>query len=222
MIHNMQRVMVIAPHADDESFGCGGLLSKLSNWNREIKLILCSSSAVKHRDGVEVMGRTRIDEFEAVAMQLKAKLDCYKFYDTKLKEVRSDLIHRLEYSINDFRADTVLFPYTSFHQDHQAVYESMFAVLRPGRCKTVKVSMCYEVPNYIWYEENRMFIPNWYLRMGDQLLQNKLELCNLHKSQVSRIGSPIVLETVRDGAKRRGFEIGCKYAEAFRIIRGVE
>ncbi len=219
MLQNSERIMIVAPHADDEAFGCGGLLVKYGPLVMlDVHLVLCSAGDIQHRDGAVVEKADRTIEFKKVAKAVGATMEFLDLKDTLLQEEKPLLLERIEASIDAFEPDTLLFPYKSFHQDHMAVYEMCFAALRPGRSKSVKKVLCYEVPNYVWSKEEDLFKPNYYMELDQNLIRRKIDLCKLHASQVDRDGSPIDLQLVFDHAVYRGHEVGLPFAEAYRII----
>ena len=44
MFSTTDRVLCIAPHADDETLGCGGLITKLRNANLEVFIFVATGS----------------------------------------------------------------------------------------------------------------------------------------------------------------------------------
>jgi LmbE family N-acetylglucosaminyl deacetylase len=45
---DLRRVAIIAPHPDDESLGCGGLIARLRDAGRDVTLIFASDGAASH------------------------------------------------------------------------------------------------------------------------------------------------------------------------------
>ena len=48
-----QRMLVISPHADDESFGCAGTMARIKDLGGEVYVTCCSVGTLKHYDGQE-------------------------------------------------------------------------------------------------------------------------------------------------------------------------
>ncbi len=63
----LERVLVVAPHADDEAMGCAGLLAKLSERGCEVHVLYMAVDGFHHYglDRETTYGE-RIEEIEAV------------------------------------------------------------------------------------------------------------------------------------------------------------
>ena len=46
-----QRLLVISPHADDESFGCAGTMARIKDLGGQVYVMVCSVGDLKHYDG---------------------------------------------------------------------------------------------------------------------------------------------------------------------------
>ena len=68
-----QRFLVVAPHADDECFGCAGTMARIKDLGGEVYVVVCSVGDLKHYDGKGdvVTGTRREEELENVMKFLK-------------------------------------------------------------------------------------------------------------------------------------------------------
>ena len=72
-----QRVLVIAPHSDDETYGCAGTIARMKTLGSEVYALLVSVGSLDHygsdrEPGMHmVTAHTRLSEFEATAELLK-------------------------------------------------------------------------------------------------------------------------------------------------------
>ena len=48
-----QRFLVVAPHPDDESFGCAGAMARIKKLGGEVYVMVVSLGSLKHYDGSE-------------------------------------------------------------------------------------------------------------------------------------------------------------------------
>lgn len=120
------RVLVLAPHPDDEIFGCGGAIMQHLAQGDEVTIIILTDgrAAIEHADAVG-MGQyveTRRQESRAAA----AILGCHRleFWDFADRELPNDetLIQRLQQVIEQHHFDHVYAPSPfEVHPDHYAL-----------------------------------------------------------------------------------------------------
>ena len=116
-----RRVLVLAPHPDDETIGCGGLLAQLAARGVPAKVLLVSDGSGA---GALPAGtaETRQQEFRA-ALQRLGGLDCefLGLPDGALEQV-ADLPARLRRAIQAFAPNWVFGPAARDpHRDHRTV-----------------------------------------------------------------------------------------------------
>lgn len=103
--------LVIAPHMDDESMGCGGLLAKYPG---EAVVVTVTQSgaqrAAEHERAMDLLG-----------VRISQNLG---FEDSRVERHMAELVGALDEVLARYRPDEVYLPYPSMHQDHIAVYEA--------------------------------------------------------------------------------------------------
>jgi LmbE family N-acetylglucosaminyl deacetylase len=109
--------LVLAPHCDDETLGCGGLLAKYPDE--------CGVVVVSEPDEV------RRKEFE-VAKEILGYRSSFTLGlpDGHLGNDMHSLVGYLDRVVAEFEPQELYLPFPSMHQDHIAVYE---AGIRAGR-----------------------------------------------------------------------------------------
>ena len=117
------KICVLAPHADDEVIGCGGLLAK---YGKQCDVVLLTDGAF---GGDEKIQKTREDEFSKVMNFLKIEnFSFMRAKDTRLIEA-FDLFKKLDFGKYDY----VVMPHPlDPHKDHvvvQAFFKKFFEVL---------------------------------------------------------------------------------------------
>jgi len=229
-----QRLLVISPHADDESFGCAGTMARIKDLGGEVYCICCSVGTLKHYDGQSsvVSGGTREEEFESVMRFLGVDDWEYLYRDAeshlRLDMIpRRDLIARFErdcrLSLDKLRPTMVAIPVSSYNQDHEAVFRASFTALRPG-VPSVKpmqrLVVGYNNTSLFWSLEREKFHPNFYVDISDYLEQ-KLHALSLHRSQMRDAIHHSSLQNVEYTARLRGSEISVVAAEGYVLFRQV-
>lgn len=224
-----RRTLIITPHFDDETIGCGGLMSSLSkdpeNKIRIVVIATCKntfnynaqrvvSNEERLQESLSALSRLGVDENSLIQLE--------GFEDGRLDQCdRKNLVTALDKQIHEFHPTAVLFPYSSHHQDHQAVYQASIAALRPMvSTNFIKLKAAYEYP-YIttsWNSAMRSDSKLYYLLSEEDLNNKKLALLE-YKSQLVRDPRDILdVSSILNLSKVRGTEIGYDYAEAFYPI----
>ncbi len=229
-----QRLLVIAPHADDESFGCAGTIARIKSLGGEVYVVACSVGDLKHYDGTSdiVTGATREREFGEV-MQFLEVDDwdvLYRDADTHLRlDVlpRRELIAKIEregkLALDRVRPTMLAIPVASYNQDHEAVFRAAFTAARPG-VPSIKpfqrIVIGYDNTSLFWSLEREKFHPNFYVDIT-AFLDKKLEALAIHRSQMRSAIHHSSVQNVEYIARVRGREISVEAAEAYMTFRFV-
>jgi N-acetylglucosamine malate deacetylase 1 len=235
-----QRLLVISPHADDETYGCAGTIARIKALGGEVYVVLVSAGSLAHyatdEDGERTQtvtpGQTRLNEFAAVMKLLEVDDWDVLYTDDerylKLDMVpRKELVHQLEaggrLAIDRIEPTMVMLPATSYNQDHVAVHWAAVTATRPGapnQKHTVPFVLVYDNTSLFWSGGEQRFTPTVFVDISDHL-ETKIEALRLHASQVREPlyhGSPEALEIA---TRLRGREVSIEAAEGFALLRGV-
>lgn len=229
-----QRMLVIAPHADDECFGCAGTMARVKSLGGEVYVIVCSVGDLKHYDGKEeiVTGSRRIDELKGVMDYLRVD-DWDVLYRDADSHLRLDMIPRRDL-IAKFERDSKLaldrlqptmlaIPVGSYNQDHEAVFRAAFTAARPG-VPAVKpfqrIVLGYDNTSLFWSLEREKFHPNFYVDISG-FLNEKLTALSMHESQLRTSIHHSSVQNVEYIARVRGREVSVEAAEGYMCFRNV-
>ncbi len=234
-----QRVLVISPDADDETYGCAGTIARIKSLGGEVYVILVSVGGLDqyadNGDGTtmrHVGAGTRLREFESAMQLLKVDAWDVLFTDDSLHMAldtvpRRRLVGLLErdavLAIDKVRPTMLLIPASSYNQDHEALFRACVTATRPGvrtQRHFVPFVLAYDNSGLFWTSGNQRFQPNFYVDISD-FLPVKIEALRLHQSQIRDAvfhGSPESLELQ---SRARGREISVDSAEGFMTLRAV-
>jgi len=219
-----QRLLVIAPHSDDEVLGCGGLISKVKNEGGKVFVLIFNlgfekddtkESQEKRKNEVqEAMNVLKVDDYHLVHDQPDNNRDL----DT---EPLHSLIEVIESTSNvslEKIAPTMVAIPTIFshHQDHVHVHHACIAALRPISTPVSNIVLSYEAPEHSRWSASGVFEPNLFVEIDD-VIENKIIAFNKYRSQI-RPGSRDD-DSIRNQAKYRGQEVGKNLCEAFYVHR---
>jgi len=220
------RILVIAPHPDDETLGCGGSLLK-HKANGDSLSWLVATRGYEPQWSAELL--------EQKEREISAVAAAYSFDNTfrlnfptiKLDKIPvEELIAGIRDAVTDSKPDCVYLNHAGdVHSDHRVLFEATMSVLKPFSSSKhgVKRVLSYEVfsstdaapPN-----PARAFLPNVFIDVTE-FLEKKLEIMGLYESELQASPLPRALDSLRALARVRGATIGVEYAEAFMLVREV-
>ncbi len=208
-----KKILVIAPHADDEVLGCGGYLLHQAEAGAEIHLVIGTIGGTDKRQDYDV----RLREFEDVCMALQCSGRLiFKNKDAILDTVPSfELTKAIDGYIDTIHPDEIFLNYRSRHQDHIKMYDCAMASLRLREGYMPKFVALYEYP----FVSDGLDIVRGgkvYHDISD-VMTAKVEMFKLYKTQVREAPSPLNSNGIRTLAAIRGLESGMKYAEMFYV-----
>lgn len=229
---NNERLLVIAPHADDEVLGCYGLINKIKNDGGSVFVQILTIGGHRKIEGHTIKKEDYKKECENVMKFLKIDDYDISYYEDQIKHLdtieQSNLIEILEskskVAISKIKPTIIAIPTIfSSHQDHVQAYKISMTALRPHPQKTrhmPNLVISYESPEYYFWSassEFGRFFPDFYITLTKTEVDGKIEALSMYKTQM-RKGQ-------RDGesltalARIRGSEVGLDYAEAYHIHR---
>lgn len=216
------RILVIAPHPDDEVLGCGATIAKYAKAGQEIHLAVVTKAYAP--EWSEEFIKRRPKEVKRASKVLGVKqIYFFDFPTVKLDTIpQKDLNQAILNIIEKIRPDKIYLPHAGdLNKDHRLVYESALVALRPFNKIKVKEIFCYETLSET--DEGKdlgRFSPNVY-ECVDWEFKKKLKAMKVYASEIKKHPHPRSLEMMEIMAKKRGAESGYELAEAFMLIRQI-
>jgi N-acetylglucosamine malate deacetylase 1 len=221
------KVLVIAPHADDETIGMGGTIARHAQHGDHVTVAVVTG----HGDAPHPLWPRSV--WDRVRDEARAATQMLGVSDLVFDEVPAVLVadqpvwqlNATTSRIIERAAPDVLyvpFPY-DLHKDHREIFHSLSVAWRPSseRGRKIREIYCYEVLSEthwnIPYVEPG-FLPSVWIDITDQLEQ-KLRALACYESQIRPSPDPRSLEAVRALAVLRGHQVGLRAAEAFVVVR---
>jgi LmbE family N-acetylglucosaminyl deacetylase len=206
-----ERILVLAPHTDDAEFGCGGTIARFVEQGKEVFQVAFSAAEASlpaecPPDALRQEIRQAADTLGLPECRLTVLSYPVRQFPSYRQAILDDMI-RLG---RDIRPDRLLLPsINDTHQDHQTIAQEGFRAFK-------RTSMLgYEVP---W--NNLTFTTQGFVFLEERHLDLKLAAIECYRSQRHRPYAS--RDFIRSLAITRGMQIGCRYAEAFEIVRWVE
>lgn len=220
-IDEIRRVLVVAPHADDESLGCGGTIARLSEQGSSITCILVTdaSSSDKYSRADAESRRAEFDRATSIlgiSQTVRLGYPPARLTSDQLPK----LIDQIFAVIESDSPNLILIPwFGDVHSDHQYVSQAAIAASKPFRTKSVCTVLMYEVLSET-DQSVQMFTPNVFVDISNQI-EKKLSAASSYLSELGRHPFPRSEESVKALATVRGASSNFRFAEAFEMVRSL-
>jgi len=216
------KILVIAPHPDDEVLGCGGTIARHSTGGDEV--YLCVVTKAYTPDWPE----GEIEERKQEVYKVNEILGIKETYFLDLPTVKLDTVPQKELNdaiaqvVNAIQPEVIYVPHKGdANKDHRLVFDAAMIATRPKPKASVKKVLSYETPSETEWgipSVESAFIPNIYVDIS-ATLETKLKGMSAYELELKEYPHPRSLEAVSALVKMRGSTIGVKAAEAFMLIR---
>ena len=217
----MNNILVVSPHPDDETLGCGGTL--MSHKDRGDKLFWLVATEINESLGFEKEKvESRFQEIELVSkkygFESKFSLGINTASVDRLS--MSDLISRVSDVVKLVKPNIIYFPhFNDVHSDHRILAKAVHSSLKWFRYPYIKKALMYETPsetefNFLSIDD---FSPNVFVDITDYL-DRKIEIMKLYQGEMKEFPFPRSEETLRALATIRGSQSGFIAAEAFQLV----
>lgn len=217
------KILVIAPHPDDEVLGCGGSIA--SHVKKGDDVFLCIVTRAYTPDWSEEFLKNRPKEIKKANKILGIKKTYFlNFPSVKLDTIsQKDLIEHISKCIDEIAPRLVFIPHRGdLNKDHRLIFEASLVSMRPINNNTVKKILSYEtLSQSSWGQVIEPFVPHFYIDISETF-KEKIRAMEAYGSELKQYPHPRSLEAIEALAKKRGSEIGVKFAEAFALIRELE
>jgi N-acetylglucosamine malate deacetylase 1 len=217
----MKKNLVIAPHADDETLGCGGTILKLKKEKEEVHCVILTNYN-KNKDNKNYKRRYK---------ELSTIKKSYKFNSINIGEFtantlesqnKSEIILYLKKIIEKIKPDRIFVPYyNDAHSDHRLIYDCSSPFFKSFRYPFIKEVYIYETISETNFNyKKKSFKPNTWININKYLL-SKIKIMKIYKSEIKKHPFPRSEDAIKSLAILRGTEANFKYAEAFLNIKKI-
>jgi N-acetylglucosamine malate deacetylase 1 len=220
MIPKPDRLTVIAPHPDDETLGAGGTIARFADEGVEVSVLVVSGH-LPPLYPAEAFAVTKREAGEALRALGAAH---WEFLEVPATMVHERPVAELNGNISRFlRAHSpqvVFIPFPDRHIDHRVIFDASVVACRPVHPDAPKVVLAYETLSETHWNVPGVepaFVPEFYVNVS-AYMDRKRQALNCYASQINDAPSRSV-EACEALARFRGSQNGCKYAEAFKVVR---
>jgi N-acetylglucosamine malate deacetylase 1 len=218
------RVLVIAPHPDDETLGCGGTLLKHISAGDSVSWVIATKTYEPRWPAEDIARREQYIEQVSSAYGFAQKFHL-SFPAARLDTVPlEELLKSIHEIVNEVKPDWIYTVHSGdIHSDHRVVFQATMSAVKSFSSAThgVRRLLSYETissTDAMPPGATTGFVPNVYCDISP-FIERKLEIMSLYQSEVHPYPMPRALESIRALARFRGATVASEYAEAFVLLR---
>jgi N-acetylglucosamine malate deacetylase 1 len=221
----MNKIIVIAPHPDDETLGCGGTLLKHISQGDEVHWIIVTQMSKEIGFSEETI-INRFAEIEKVA-------NCYKFKCihncgfpvTRLDTIpMGEIIQKMSQFFNEIQPNIVYLPFKGdIHSDHRIAFYASISCTKWFRSPYIKRILLYKTLSETELgaaSYDHGFIPNVFVDISEYI-NEKIKIMKIYKSELGDFPFPRSERAIRAEAEVFGAMSGHSAAEAFILLKEV-
>ncbi len=219
------KILVISPHPDDETLGCGGTILKHKDMGDKIYWLIITNIVVKNGWDKAIVEK-RQKEIESVAEMYDFEKTFKLDYPTAKLDIIpiQEIIESISGVILEIKPEIIYLPNRSdVHTDHQITFKTAYSCTKNFRYPFIKKILMYETLSETEFAPalpENTFIPNVFVDIT-KYFEKKLEIFKIYKSELMAEPFPRSLEVIEAFDKCRGSRIGKKYAEAFVLLKEI-
>ncbi|MGE0547218.1 MAG: PIG-L deacetylase family protein [Kofleriaceae bacterium] len=222
-----KRVLVIAPHADDETLGVGGTIARFAAQGDEVHVaVITGHGAEPH----PLWPRSLWDTIRGEAQRAMKVLGAHTLHFEEIPAalVADIPVHQLNKTVGSLIAkiqpEILFVPFLNdLHKDHREIFHASSVAWRTSSPtgRNIKAVYCYEVQSETHWNAPYLeagFTPNVWFDISSHL-DTKLRALACFESQIRPFPDARSIEAVRALATWRGSQQNMAAAEAFVCVR---
>jgi len=218
----MSRILVVAPHPDDEVYGCGGTIAKYSRRGHQVHVLIVTK-------GDDLFDSREIARGRKEAGKAHKLLGVKETHFAELPAAKLDSVP--QHQINDIlggffkklKPELLFLPFPGdINRDHQLVHACAMVAARPISI-SISAIYCYEaLSSTNWNSPGLVpaFRPNVFVDISETI-ELKLKAVRIYASQLRKYPHERSPESVRALSQYRGGFANLPFAEAFMCIRQI-
>lgn len=217
-------VVVISPHPDDETLGCGGTLLKHKNNKDNIYWLIATEPSKTNYN------KSFISQRKKEINLVKNKYNIKQVFQLDYSPASLDniplknLIDDISKIFKKIDPEIIYLPFRNdVHSDHRIVFDAVMSCAKSFRYPSIKKVLAYETISETEFApplKENIFQPNSYSDISSYT-EEKIEIMNIYESEIGKHPFPRSEKNIRALATFRGATAGVEYAEAFMILKEI-
>lgn len=220
----LKRVLVVAPHPDDEVLGVGATMARLADQGCEVHVAIVTAGRPPRFDEAQI-ATVRAEAAAAHKHLNVTETHWLGFPAAELAELpHGELNAGIGGIVSDLAPDALFLPHLGdIHMDHQLVFLSGLVASRPHQAAYPGTILGYETLSETNWNAPYLtpaFVPNVFVDVTDTI-DRKLEAFEMFASQVKEPPHERSVQALRALAQLRGARVHKPACEAFVLVRNV-
>jgi len=223
-----KRVLIVAPHADDETLGCGGTIARLISEGHHVTVAVLTGAGPEEPNPIADPSSWDLVRKECRGACTILGCNPPQFYElpaVRIGELPLHVVNRIcNEIVQDIRPTTIFIPFLyDLHRDHREIFNAFSIAWRPcteyGR--NIREIYAYETVSETHWGPGQLepaFQPNTWIDIS-AYLTIKLNAIASYKSQIRDFPDARSVDGIRALAQWRGSTMGMAAAEAFILLR---
>lgn len=221
----VNKVLVVAVHPDDETLGCGGTLLKHKANGDEIHWLIATDIAE-----LEGIDKSVVDERNTEIKEVEKLYSFDSVYKlglstTKVDEYNiSELITKISSVVNEIKPNIIYLPFKGdVHSDHKYIFDAAYSCTKSFRYPFVKKIYMMEALSETEFSlstKEDSFVPNVFVDISEYM-DRKIEAMKIYESEMGDHPFPRSERNLRALATYRGATSRCNYAESFMLLKEI-
>lgn len=216
-------VVVVSPHPDDETLGCGGTMLRHTDQGDTVHWLIVTHISEDLGFAAKRVNQ-REHEIECVADQYGiATVKNLEYPTTRLdSEPIGDIVEAVGKLFTNIEPQIVYVPYRNdIHTDHAVVFDAVAACTKSFRYPSIERVLAYETlseTEFALDPDVGGFKPNVFVDITGRV-EKKVGIMEIYDSEVGAHPFPRSEGAIRAQASLRGSTSGFEAAEAFMLLK---
>lgn len=221
----MNTVLVVAPHPDDETLGCGGTLLRHVAAGDSVHWLIVTDMGIEYG-----FSKGQVSQRQAEIQQVAMAFGFRKVHNLGLPPAKldtvsiGDLVLSIGQIIQQISPAVVYLPFRGdVHTDHAVVFDAVTSCAKWFRYGSILRVLCYETLSETEFgltHGGARFSPNSFMDITPYI-DRKIEIAQIYKEEIGEFPFPRSAGALRALAQVRGATCGCHAAESFMILREI-
>lgn len=219
------KVIVIAPHPDDETLGCGGALLRHIDDGDAVHWLIATDASTDNGYTAEVASLQQEQINKIATAYGFTKTHNLGFPPVKLDTLpKAELVAAIGKVVNEVLPEIIYVPFRGdVHTDHAAVFDAMISCTKWFRYPSIRRVLCYETLSETDFginPESQRFAPNYFVNITP-FVDKKIEIALMYTEEMGQFPFPRSEQALMSLAQVRGVACGHHAAESFMLLKEI-